>query len=293
VVNQLHQRNLPYRAIARKQYDPNIQLTPANLLNEKECLSAIRGSSHVFFCVGLPYNYRIWRNQWPKLMKNVVAACEDQDAALIFLDNIYMYGPPPLKVPFDESHPQDCTSQKGAIRKEIADYMNRAIRDERIRGVIGRAADFYGPYAVNSMIYLSLIKPMLVGKKGNTLSPLDVPHTYAYTEDLGKALVELGLNEDTYGQVWHLPVNRAITFKELTGQINELLQSNLPVSMMPKGLQKLISLFVPPLREAMEMNYQFESVYDMSWDKFRKRFPDFKVTDYVEGLKATMASFKS
>jgi hypothetical protein len=48
------------------------------------------------------------------------------------------------------------------------------------------------------------------------------PHTYAYTEDLGKALVELGLNEDTYGQVWHLPVNRAITFKELTGQINEL-----------------------------------------------------------------------
>jgi hypothetical protein len=131
--------------LPEKQYDPNIQLTPANLLNEKECLSAIRGSSHVFFCVGLPYNYRIWRNQWPKLMKNVVAACEDQDAALIFLDNIYMYGPPPLKVPFDESHPQDCTSQKGAIRKEIADYMNRAIRDERIRGVIGRAADFYGP----------------------------------------------------------------------------------------------------------------------------------------------------
>ena len=36
-----------------------------------------------------------------------VDACLQEQAVLIFLDNIYMYGPAPLSIPFDEEHPQD------------------------------------------------------------------------------------------------------------------------------------------------------------------------------------------
>jgi len=33
------------------------------------------------------------------------------------------------------------------------------------------------------------------------------------------------------------------------------------------------------------MLYQFDNTYDMSWDKFHKKFPDFKVTSYEDGIK--------
>jgi hypothetical protein len=53
---------------------------------------------------------------------------------------------------------------------------------------------------------------------------------------------------------------------------------------------KLLGCCVPALGEMGEMMYQFENDFDFSSAKFRARFPDFRITSYEEGLRATLES---
>lgn len=291
VVDELLGRGLPARAVSRSMYKSGIATVPADLLQVEDAHRAIRGSSHVYLCVGLPYAALVWRRDWPLLMRNVINACAANDARLIFLDNVYMYGPAPLQQPFDESHPQQPESEKGKARKATLDLLKSAMDKGTVQAVIGRAADFYGPYATNSMLYVSFLERMLKSRAPQLLFPPDIPHTYSDTVDIGRALVALALAEDTYGQTWHLPVNPPITMQEATTVFNQLLGTAFKARMLPFWLQRLTGLFIPPLREVREMGYQFRYPYVMSDRKFRERFPDFEVTGYEEGLGRMVQNF--
>jgi nucleoside-diphosphate-sugar epimerase len=292
VLHALKTRNLAVRGVTRSSTIPDVDIVHADLLQLEATRKAIAGSDYVYLCAALPYFANIWQRDWPRMMQNVITACAEIDAVLIFLDNIYMYGPAPLRVPFDESHPQHPTSGKGKARKETADLLLEAIQAGKVRGVIGRSADFYGPATINSMLYISFLERMLEGKAPQSLFPLDIPHTYANTADNGRALVELALDPGTHGQVWHLPVGEAITVKEATVMFNQLLGTNLKVSAIPGFMKTILGWFIPALREVKEMSYQFESPYHMSYDKFLAHFPDFQVTSYEAGFQQMIDSFR-
>ncbi len=292
VIQALQDRNLDIRAVGRSIAREDTENVRADLLGADEAQRAIEGSSHVYLCVGLPYRAKVWLRDWPRLMQNVIDACAAAEARLIFFDNVYMYGPPPLAVPFDESHPQQPVTKKGKARKQTADLFLKAVDEGKVKGLIGRSADFYGPYAVYSPFYISFLERMLEGKAPQALARPGVKHTYAYTLDNGRALVALALDESTYGEVWHLPVGRPITIEEVVEIFNEHLGTNYEVSFLPPFLQKLLSLFMTDLREAGKMNYQFETEYIMSYDKFKNHFPEFRATPYEEGIEKMIASFK-
>jgi len=293
VVDELLKRELPVRAVSRSLDKPDVSIVPADLLQADEAKLATEGATHVYLCVGLPYSAKVWKRDWPVLMRNLIAACAAHGARLIFLDNVYMYGPAPLQVPFDEQHPQQPVSRKGEARKATLDLLERAMQEGKVQAVIGRSADFYGPYAYNSILYISFLERMLQGKNPQVLSSTDVPHTYGDTVDVGRALVELALAEDAYGRAWHLPVNEPITIEALTELFNQQLGTELKASKVPGFLQWMLGLFVPPVREVREMLYQFEAPYVMSDRKFRERFPDFPVTGYEAGLERMVRFFKS
>jgi nucleoside-diphosphate-sugar epimerase len=292
VINELTQLQLPVRAVERNVTHPSLETKAANLLNLQEARAAIAGSSHVYLCIGLPYRASVWTRQWPIVMQNVIDACAAAHASLIFFDNVYLYGPPPLSVPFDETHAQLPETKKGKIRKQINDLLVQAFQQGIISGVIGRSADFYGPYAVNGPLYISFLERMMKGKAPQSLYPLNVPHTYAFTGDLAKALVTLAQNSSSYGQAWHLPVGRPITLNELTDIFNQVLDTTFRTTQLPALLQQILSLFIPPIREVREMLYQFESPYVMSYEKFQRRFPDFQTTSYEEGIRIMIDSFR-
>jgi len=133
---------------------------------------------------------------------------------------------------------------------------------------------------------------MLKGKTPSTLVSPNIKHTYSNTTDNGKALVELALNDDCYGQVWHLPVGKPITTKEILVLFNTKLNQEFKLTIMPKWVRKFLSYFVPILKEVDEMQYQFEQEYIMSFDKFQNRFPNFKVTEYQNGVNEMVEWFK-
>ncbi len=214
------------------------------------------------------------------------------DAVLIFYDNIYMYGPPPLAIPFDENNSQIPTTQKGVIRKRVADMIMDAIGTNGLKAVIGRGADYYGPYVIHSLLYFSFLERMLLGKPPLCIVKPGVKHTYANTTDCGKALVALALDESTYGQVWHLPVNEPVTIEDVVAMFNSELGTKFAASFIPKPVQKILSLVNPPLREASEMLSQSDTEYVMSFDKFKRHFREFAVTPYSRGFREMIQSFQ-
>ncbi|HRJ17050.1 MAG TPA: NAD-dependent epimerase/dehydratase family protein [Saprospiraceae bacterium] len=293
VVQELKRRNLPFRAIGRSAHFSDFEMTAADVFNPDELLRAVQGASHVYLCIGLPYSTKIWQQQWPLLMQNTIEVCETVRARLIFLDNIYMYGPAPLAVPFDETHAQHPTSRKGIVRKQTADMLLQAIEDKRVDALIGRSADFYGAQAVNSGLYVSFLDRMLKGKSPLSIAPKGVPHTFANTSDNGRALVALAFEESAYGQVWHLPVGEPITPEEATEIFNRVLGTQFKSGFMPDILLGFLSLFIKVLKEVAEMQYQNKTPYSMSFEKFRRQFPDFETTPYETGFREMAASFQT
>ena len=292
VVAALSQRGLSIRVVERTKNVPGYTVVKADLLMPEQALKAIEGSAYVYLCVGLAYNIKVWERDWPVLMKNVADACEATGAVLIFLDNIYMYGPAPLAVPFDENHPQQPTTRKGKLRKLLADGLLQQFASGKLRGVIGRAADFYGPGAPNSVFYISMLERMLKGKTPQSIAKAGIPHTYAFNQDIGRALVNLALDESTYGQVWHLPVGEPLTVEAMVELLNKELNTQYPIAYLPAIMIKLLSLFVTPIREMSEMLYQFNQPYILSFVKFKNHFPGFEITSNEAGVKALVAYFR-
>ncbi|HWS93625.1 MAG TPA: NAD-dependent epimerase/dehydratase family protein [Mycobacterium sp.] len=290
VISALQERQLEAVAVERSKTIPDVTTLRADLLDAAQTLRATACATHVYLCVGIPYSTRAWRAEWPIVMRNTIAACNRAGARLIFVDNTYMYTAP-LAAPFSESHAQNTQTRKGAVRKAVADTLFAAHRSGAVRAIIGRSADFYGPAAVNTNLYQMVLKRMLAGKAPKSICPANVGHTYSYTLDNGRALVNLALDESAYGQVWHLPVGEPVTLEEVTALVNAILLTNLKPIVLPRPIRLAVTRLVKPLREINEVLYQFDNPYIMSDLKFRERYPEFKLTPYDEGLRATVESF--
>ena len=178
-------------------------------------------------------------------MKHVIAACEVASVTLVFLDNAYMYGPS-LASPIDEQHAQQPVAKKGEVRKVVTGILLQAVAKRRVQAVVGRAAEFYGPQAINSMFYINFLERLLRGKAPQVLVKSGIKHTYAYTEDIGRALVLLALDPSTYGSVWHLPVGQPITIEEMTAMFSKALSTDFKANFMPSLLRHGLSWFIPP-----------------------------------------------
>lgn len=226
------------------------------------------------------------------MVLNVIEACVSAGAKLVFLDNTYMYGPPPLSVPFDENHSQKPFSRKGTVRKHAAARIISEIDSGRLQAVIGRAADFYGPSTASSILYQKFLERMLQGKNPITFIKPTTKRTYSYTPDIAKALVLLALEPACYGQVWHLPAGEPITISEIMSIFNQVLEKKFKLNYYPPILRKFLAAFMESVKELDEMHYWFDYDYVISWEKFRRQFPEFQVTPYAEGISEMVKSFR-
>lgn len=291
LVQHLQAQEKTVVSVSRSAMDLGVPHVQADLLNLTQAQQAVEGASHVYLCVGLPYNTTLWQRQWPLLMDNTIAACSGQGAVLAFLDNIYMYGPPPLEVPITEEHPKQPSSIKGQIRLQVEEKLLDTFASGKLQGVIGKAADFIGPYANNSLLYPAFLERMLKGQNPQSLAPLDVQHTFANTTDIAKGLALLANTPECYGQNWHLPTCQAITIREIVQLFSQALQKDFkPVAMSPL-FKKILSWFIRPLSELREMEYQFQHPYILSFTKFSKHFPDFIPSTNAEAVKAMVQHF--
>ncbi len=268
-----------------KKVNPTDELMSADLLNEADVRKAVQGSSVVYVTVGFPYSVKAWKKSWLKFTSYLIKACEEYGCKLVFFDNIYMYDADHLNGMTEET-PVNPPSKKGKIRAEAADMVMDAVRKDGLSALIARSADFYGPGIKNTSILTETVfNPLSKGKKAMWLGSVNFKHSFTYTPDAGAATALLGNSEDAYNQVWHLPTApHPFTGKEWIEAIAKEMGVEPKYQVVPKFLVRIIGLFVPVMRETVEMMYQYDRDYVFDSSKFEKRF-DFKPTPYIDGIR--------
>lgn len=264
----------------------------ADVAEYDQLLKAAEGSSVVYLLVGLKYDVRVWRDAWPRIMTNTIRACQQTGAALVFFDNVYMYGA--VEGPMTEETPFRPTSKKGLIRAAIAEQLLRGMQDGRVKALIARSADFYGPTAGRSgMANILVFDKLRQGKKAQWMGSADVPHSFTYTPDAAKALHMLAQREDAFGQTWHLPTaDSPLTGRQFIETAAKAMNRPEGFSTLSTPMLRLVGLFNRTVGELAEMNYQFTQPYLFNSDKFNRSF-NFQPTPYTEGIRETAAAYKS
>jgi len=268
-----------------KKVNDTDELFKADILDFEQLEKAVRGSEIVYVTVGFPYSYKIWRESWPNLIQNLLAICESEGCKLVFFDNVYMYDNDFLS-PMTEGTPINPPSKKGEIRAEIAQMILNSVHSGKVKALIARSADFYGPSIdKTSILTETVFKPLSQGKTANWLASDKYKHSFTYTPDAGKATAILGNSDKAYGQVWHLPTAaNPLTGKECVEIISKEMNVNPKYRVVSKLMVQLIGLFVPVMKESVEMLYQYDRDYVFDSSKFEKEF-DFKPTSYKEGIQ--------
>jgi nucleoside-diphosphate-sugar epimerase len=261
----------------------------ADLNDATAVLNAVGEGSTVYLLAGLEYAIQAWREQWPRIMRNVVAACAAKDARLIFLDNVYAYGA--VDGPMTENTPIRPTSKKGEVRAEIAGFLQNEMAAGRVTASIARSADFYGPYSEKTSVPGILVFPKLAaGKSAQVFADANTRHSYTYTLDGAKALCLLADADDSFGQVWHLPTAQPpLTGREFVQLAADALGVPPRLSVIPAWAMKTAGLVMPMMRELAEMLYQNDRDYVFDSSRFERRF-SFTPTPYAEGIRATVAA---
>lgn len=268
------------------------ELHPADLLVAGAADNAVEGSDIVYLVVGLDYKLKVWEEQWPAIMSATISACIKHNAKLVFFDNVYMYDRNFMS-DMTESTPVNPSSRKGEVRRRIAEMLMEAVREGRIKALIARSADFYGPGNENSFVTQMVVKNLTSGKKAMWFINPDFKHTFTYTRDVARATALLGNTPDAYGEVWHLPADsRKITGGDLIRMFASGLNVNPGITALPRWMLYPLGLFIPVMKEMPEMMYQYDRDYFFNSAKFTSRF-GISATPYEEGVKETCRLYGS
>ena len=291
LAKELIAHQLPVRLVSRNPSPrPGATLLAANLTDPGQTLKAIEGSSIVYLCVGLKYDYAVWRQQWPRIIDNTIEACKRTGARLIFFDNVYMYGK--VAGAMTEETPYDPCSRKGDLRARIATQLMSEVRKGNITATIARSADFYGPGADKTSIpNLLVFARLMKDQQAQWLASAKARHSFTYTGDAAKALYLLASDESSWNQAWHLPTApNPLTGAAFIAAAAEALGKASRYSILPKWMIRVGGLFDKTTSELYEMLYQYESDYLFDSSKFEKAY-NFHPASYGEGIKATANAY--
>lgn len=259
-----------------------------DLLVKEEVMEVVKGSDVVYLCAGLRYEKEVWAQEWPVLMKNVIEACKQADARLIFFDNVYMYGR--VQGPMTENTPNRPSSVKGEIRAKIAESLMQEIKAGRLKGSIARAADFYGSESLNSFFDFMVLAKFAKKEKAMWMGDPNTLHSFTYVPDAAKAMAILGDLPSSDGQIWHLPTAKPQTGKAFLEMAAKQFHVHNKYMKVNKLLLKSLGIFMKIMREMVEMYYQYEFDYHFNSDKFEKTF-GFVPTPYQKGIEEISCTF--
>jgi nucleoside-diphosphate-sugar epimerase len=276
------------RLVSRSGFSINgAETVKADITRYDETAESVAHSDVIYLCAGLKYDIRVWREEWPKIMRNVIDACKKAGSKLIFFDNVYMYGKVDGKM--TETTPINPCSKKGEVRAKIDWMLEEEIVKKNITAIMARAADLYGPWSTRSSVpWIMVFNNLMNGKKAQWLVNDHVPHSYTYTTDCADALYILANDPESFNQVWHMPTTNPApdgrTFIEMTAKELGVSPKHMVLS---KTMVRIGSIFDRTIAEIYEMLYQNQYPYYFDSTKFNTRYA-FTPKSYEDGIRETI-----
>ena len=294
-VDALMARGLPVRVVHRSGTFPmqaGLEVVAADITDVAQLSQAFTDAVVVYMCA-MPAYHR-WGQEFDAMMRNVLQACATTGSAMVFADNLYMYQESP-NASLTENTPLRPTTRKGVVRARIAEMVLQAHRDGTVKTAIARASDFFGPGVDNAMLGNRFFPQLIAGKAVQWFGNPDMPHTFTYVPDFGKALAELGVDGAGWGEVWHVPNCITCTARNAANAAAELVKLvKQPVKLTNGGrlMLSMVGLFLPQAKEMIEMLPHFETPYVVDDSKWRSRMQT-KATPWREALSVTLASYQT
>ncbi|MFT3678639.1 MAG: NAD-dependent epimerase/dehydratase family protein [Ferruginibacter sp.] len=267
-----------------KKVNDTDEVFSADLTISEKAMEAVKGAEIAYFTLGLPISSDLWEELFPLILKNVIDACKMSGTKLVFFDNTYMY-------PQDDRVLTERTAfaplgRKARVRRLMAEMVLKEMQSGELEAVICRAPEFYGPGKTQSITNTLLFNNLKEGKKLKVPLRDNKKRSLIWTPDASRATALIGNTPDAFGQTWHLPVDKSHpTYKEFIALVSGIYGKELKYSIVPKLLFKIGARFNERVKELQELlpRYEHHNIFDDS--KFRKRFPDFEVTSYKQGVE--------
>ncbi|MGO3420193.1 MAG: NAD(P)H-binding protein [Lactococcus cremoris] len=273
------------RLVSRKpqKIHDSDELVSADLLDFNETNNAISGSDIVYFTVGLPMDSEMWMKQFSKILDNVIEACKIHRSKLVFFDNTYMY-PKTSAIQFENTIFSP-SGKKSLVRAQLADKIIKEMEANELKAVVCRAPEFYGPEKTQSITNTMIFSNIKAKQKLKIPISDSTLRTLIWTPDASRAMALIGNTDDAYGQTWHLPCDRSLTYKEMINIADKIENEKLSYSIIKLWKFKVGSLFNKNAKELLELLPRYEVDNLFNSDKFKKRFPSFPVTSFESGIK--------
>ena len=284
ITAELAARGHAVTAVTRGGTTPaSARITPAaaDLYDLSSTRRVCEGAEVVVLAASPPYH--AWAGNFDRMLDAVLHAVAAAGARLVYVDNLYMYGP--ADGPISENSPEHATG-KGALRRALA---RRILADERSSASIGRFSDYYGPGATNSLLHQMFLEPALAGKPMQILLADDQPHTFHYLPDVARGFATLIEHPEADGRAWILPAAPPLTQGQVAEIVNGLLPAPVKVSRIGPAMLAVASVFSRQAREGRKVAHQFDRPWVIDATAFETAFGRIEVTDHDVALRHSLA----
>jgi nucleoside-diphosphate-sugar epimerase len=265
----------------------DIEHMACDVLNPGDVVRALSGSAQAVMAVGFAYDSRLWRTVWPQAMANMVEACAETAARLVFIDNLYQLGP--QTSPRTEDMPLTEVGEKPVILAEVTRIW-QAARD-RVRIAALRCSDFYGPGVAVSHLGASAFGELAKGRPAQLLVPPDTLHDFAYVPDIARAaVILLDAPDEDFGQAWNVPCAPTRSPRALLQMGAAAIGERLRVWAVPLILLRPLGTVYRFAKEVADVGFTWDRPYVVDGGKFARRFA-FAPTPFEIGVPATVHAF--
>ncbi len=295
ILNSLIEKNVAVRAMTRSERSirmlpsDKVEVFVGDILKEEDARNALKGAAVVYFAINFPYSE--WASSYPVAVRNTLKSLDPGIKPIfVFPGNVYGYGVF-RSLPVKETHPLVAKSKKGMLRNSIEATLMYYHRKNRIRLLLPRFADFYGPNVTNAL-YGAMFSRPLEGRSPIWPINADVLHNFTFINDAARATLALMEDSTSCGEAYHI-AGEAITAREFIMIILRELNSNLKLKVLSGKFLKLASLLNPNIRELTELLYEYQNPYILDCSKFNEKHPEFLYTTYRNGIKITLDWFRN
>lgn len=288
----LREMDLPVRVVNRSGSRPNllpagVEIRAADASDPRQAIAAAEGATVIYQALNPAYHQ--WHDLFPGLQSGALAAAKAAGARYVSIENLYMYD---SSQPIREDTPVRPRAKKGELRARMAQEVMDAHRRGDIQATTLRSSDYYGPGVLGSAMGEMIFGNLKAGKKAQVGGAADVPHSWAYIEDVGRAAAMLGTRLEALGEVWIAPHAPARTQGEMVHLAAEALGVPPQMSVISPMMMRLGGLFIPEARASVEMLYEFTAPFIVDSRNFEQAFP-VKATAIEEGIRHTAAWYRA
>ncbi len=262
--------NISVRAVNRSGKRPDlmpdsVEVVAADVSDPQQAIGAAQGAAVIYQALNPPYHQ--WHKYFPALQAGALAAAKAIGARYVSVENLYMYD---SSGPITESSPVRPKSKKGALRAEMAADVMVAHQRGEVQATALRSSDYYGPGVLGSALGELVFGNLVAGKKAQLTGSAQMPHSWAYIEDVGKGAAILGVNDEALGQVWIAPHAAPRTQGEMVKMAGQMMGVEPKVSVISPMMMRMAGLFVPEARATVEMMYEFTAPFVVDSSKIEQ-----------------------